>query len=211
MQSVYFDYGIPKDTDQPVFGLWEPVSDRFLLILDDPDIASTIKMTAAGRYNLFVCEISNAKNYYHNIIDNTCCENWTIGNSHSIFVSNLDHYHGPQPVTELLSKEGSPDWPMQIEKDFLQMCFYWGKFFRYLKKSGWYPFDRFVERLYRHENITGSMSHNDHVEHTETKILRTLFESRGNTGLWDQCVQVIDSATVPIRRAFHEDFLKQHD
>lgn len=69
-----------KNPDDPLFALYLPALDRFLMVYHDPDIVLELRYLLSGKLNAVVIEVSRADEYHHTILDNTVCLNWTIRN-----------------------------------------------------------------------------------------------------------------------------------
>jgi hypothetical protein len=173
--NQYFDWGSPGTDQKHQIGLWEPVLDRFLLVGIDPQITDNIRMIASSRYLLFACDLATATNYAPNLIDNSCCENWTLVNKKSIEPNKFINCVGPIKVKELTQCHRQADWNTELEKSWLMFVYYWLKFLRYLKgNSPWYSYDRFIKNFI--DNSFGEINdYYDHLENTEKFILKSLY------------------------------------
>lgn len=87
-QNNWFFYGIPT-SDEPVYGLYEPVHDLFFLIHPDIEIVKKLVLLFSSRFTLHVCKISDARNYQPGLIDNTVCHNWTLSNKESFPITRF--------------------------------------------------------------------------------------------------------------------------
>jgi len=173
--NQYFDWGIPGTDQEHQIGLWEPVLDRFLLISVDPQITNDIRMIASSRYLLFACDLTKATNYTPNLIDNSCCENWTLANKKSIEIGKFTQYLNPIKVDELTPCHSSVDWNVELEKSWLMFAHHWLKFLKHLKvNSQWYSYDRFIKNFIDN-SFSETSDYYDHIEHTEKFILKSLY------------------------------------
>jgi len=90
-KSKYFFYGSAnynKKTDEYVqYGLYDPITDRFVLISQFCDALHKIAMLFSSRLSLRLCRLTTASNFSANLIDNTCCFNWTIKNRDNLTIS----------------------------------------------------------------------------------------------------------------------------
>jgi hypothetical protein len=125
--------GYPSKEGCPHFALYQPFLDRFLLITDDKKQSLKIKVLAMPRYPLVVMQIDQAHNYQFNLIDNVVCENWTLVKEKYTDFWNLSDYE-PRVVTELIpaASVSQCDVDVQLEKEWLQFCWYWIRFTDYL-------------------------------------------------------------------------------
>ena len=147
--SIHFHLGI-ADTKIKHWALYEPACQRFLFASNDQDTShlQVIRMLCSSRYNLFLCDISTAKNYHATILDNTCCENWTLiadFNESELFVAPIHNVtalvpSGTTEVDKLL---------IQKQKNWIQFVYYWVNWLRYgpLAKS-WPQIDLFIEQMF---------------------------------------------------------------
>jgi hypothetical protein len=149
--DVHFHYGCPS-TKIKHWALYEPASQRFLFTSDyqDLDILQEIRTLCSSRYNLFLFDIGAAENYHANIMDNTCCENWSV-------LKNFDDsqfnesllMHRPIVETIKLIPSGRTeisDAMIQEQKKWIQFVNYW---VLYLKNGilnrQWDVVDRFIQ------------------------------------------------------------------
>ena len=128
--DVNFHYGIP-DTKMRHWALYEPASQRFLFASDfqEIDVLQEIRMLCSSRYNLFLCDISSAENYHDGILDNTCCENWSmIGDfiDTQLFASPIFD------IDKLVPSGGTEidDSVIQEQKNWIQFIQHWVNWLR---------------------------------------------------------------------------------
>lgn len=70
-------FGTGNSTD-PLYGLYLPTFDLFLITYFDQKILENLRQVISSKCNTCLIEISSAEGYYHTMIDNTVCQNWTI-------------------------------------------------------------------------------------------------------------------------------------
>ena len=129
----YFTYGYPFTPDLPVYGLYQPVLDRFLAITPYYNVAKTLVLTASSRYQLCVCRIDCAENFTYNIIDNESCESWTMSNKSECPIGyHLSDYEYV-PVVQLVPNLTVPEWDIDKEKQWLLMSMFWIGLFEYIR------------------------------------------------------------------------------
>lgn len=126
----YFTYGYSSDLRLPIYGLYHPVLNCFLIVLPDYDVVGLqLAAILSSRYLLQPIYLTTANNYTHNIIDNEICEHWTISNFGEIpsrnIINNMTvipaHDLIPAtPVTELIK--------IEKEKQWAQFCLFWLRF-----------------------------------------------------------------------------------
>lgn len=113
-----FDFGCPKNFGDSHFGLYQPVLDCILLTVCDLAHAQETKMLASARYSLYVVNLTAARNYLPNLIDNSCCENWTLSNKDMIAVANANKINIVN--SEWLIETNTADPDVAKEKSYLQ-------------------------------------------------------------------------------------------
>lgn len=115
-----FDIGYPKRFGSCHIGLYQPILNRFLLTLCNVEYAREIAMIASGRYHLFLVNLVTADNYSENLIDNLCCDNWSLPaeqitettiNRYANFIVDATHLTENYNTNELVE-----------EKQYLQLC-----------------------------------------------------------------------------------------
>lgn len=124
----YFDIGYPAKFGSCHIGLYQPVIKRFLITVCSLEHAREIVLIAGGRYALYPVNLVTAENYCENLIDNHCCENWGVPDSEILsttFQNYVDYFVDSDKL--LNYSDNSPD--LSSEKEYLQMCWYYVKFF----------------------------------------------------------------------------------
>jgi hypothetical protein len=118
----YFHWGIyPEDT--PVYGLYEPVLDKFLLVLNSLEHAEMLKYLNYSRYGLYICRLDQASNFQEILIDNECCENWSFTNKTTdLYVDQVLHDLDPITVKEFCQSSDEKVWNIIEEKRWLMFC-----------------------------------------------------------------------------------------
>jgi hypothetical protein len=135
----YFTYGYSPDLRNPMYGLYQPVLNCFLIVFPDYDIVGPqLASILSSRYLLQPIRIDSADNYAHNVIDNEVCENWTISNRNEILPNDimigvkvlLANQLMPftRPVTELIQ--------IAKEKQWAQFCLFWLRFIKLECQTG---------------------------------------------------------------------------
>lgn len=66
------------DPGDPLYGLYLPVADLFLITYFDAMVLQNLKNLLSSKCATCMVEISSSPEYFHSIIDNTVCHNWTI-------------------------------------------------------------------------------------------------------------------------------------
>jgi hypothetical protein len=164
----YFTYGLPEKDSDPVYALYQPVLDRFLIVLDHCDLAKKLSALLLSRYSTYVCCVSAAGNYVHNIIDNQVCDSWTLSNS-----TDCDLLFNSSTITvgQLIPATNTVEWNVDEEKKWILFCIHWIKFFDLLKTHGF--------RYYQTDAILANILPKDHLEYypheLERKVMSILF------------------------------------
>lgn len=177
--NKYFDYGCPASPNGHHYGLYQLAIDRILFTVEELDLAQQISLIMSSRYNLYLYDLSRAKNYEPNLIDNDCCINWTVSNkdqiqvthSYSISVISADGLESAcKPIPDFI------DFP--LEQAWMQMSLYWLRFIKYLKTESyqWYDVERFVKMISLETDIPWGYA--DHVDDFEGQINRLLYLGR---------------------------------
>jgi hypothetical protein len=125
--QIPFDLGCIQDLSYPHFALYQPVDDCFLLTVDcDAGQAREIQLLASARYSLFVVDLKTADNYALNLIDNSCCQNWTLGNRSDVAVgaAGTPQIIAARSLLNIPAME--PD--LQDEKQYLQTVWHYIKY-----------------------------------------------------------------------------------
>ena len=126
----YFTYGYSSDLTNPIYGLYQPVLNCFLIMFPDYDaVGPRLAAILSSRYLLQPIRIDTADNYTHNIIDNEVCEDWAISNQDDIPTRSMiigltmvpaDRLIPATIVTELIQ--------IKKEKQWAQFCLFWLRF-----------------------------------------------------------------------------------
>lgn len=131
--NSYFDIGIPARVGSCHIGLFQPVENRCLLTLCNVRHAQDIALIISGRYPVFLVDLTTAENYQQNLIDNLCCENWTLPREQVAVTQIRNYARILVEATQLIHNPNqNPD--LEKEKQYLQMIWH------YLKQL-----DKFVE------------------------------------------------------------------
>jgi hypothetical protein len=120
-----FDFGIPSHHGSCHIGLYQPVLNRFLLTVTNLQHAQDIALIAAGRYPLFLVNLVTASNYRQNLIDNACCQNWSLPSQQIVPTQLRDYANCMVNSDSLLANPSELD--LSEEKQYLQMCWYYLK------------------------------------------------------------------------------------
>ena len=121
----YFFYGYPKYKNENIYALYQPVTDCFLLCTSNLHTANNVKILLSSKYSLYTVKLNSASNYQPNIIDNTCCENWTLSNRDEMLINRIGRGTPTVEAQELCatSPKISVDW--SHEKKYAMLCCHW--------------------------------------------------------------------------------------
>lgn len=172
--NTHFDWGIGPN-NEPQYGLWSPVLDRFLLVLCDKEFGTTIKYLSSSRYSLYLVDLSTSSNYEAGMIDNSCCSNWTIANKKDIKLSRPQDYDLVD--ADLVATNAVTDWDIDSEQQWLQFMWSNLKYLRVLKNSNsWYNYSKFLSTtgIIGAELSSSNSFYND-VTLIENYILKLLY------------------------------------
>jgi hypothetical protein len=155
MQSILdpaqqFEFGTPYFPNrQQHWAFYEPVLGRFLFASATTDISvlQEIRMLCSSRYNLILCDLQTADNYCIDLIDNLCCENWSMTNQ--VDITNIMEPHYNYNVKTLIPVAAAPDSVVQEEKKWIQFVNYWVNWKRmHLSYCQWEIISSFVETIF---------------------------------------------------------------
>ena len=143
-----FHFGCPNSKIHH-WALYEPASKRFLFTSDDQSIdkLQQIRILCSSRYNLFICDISTADNYAPNLVDNECCENWSM----SGIVNDTTVLASPTFEINKLIPSGSteiPDSVIKEQKIWIQFVNHWLDYVNPMKINQWKFIDSFIEKMF---------------------------------------------------------------
>ena len=127
----YFTYGYNPDLKKPIYGLYQPVLDCFLIVFPDYNTVVGPQLTAilSSRYLLQPIQLDTANNYTYNIIDNEVCERWTISNPGDIPVRSMIIGVSVIPAVQLMPVTVVTKLiQIKKEKQWAQFCLFWLRF-----------------------------------------------------------------------------------
>jgi hypothetical protein len=135
--SNYFTYGYPMDARMPIYGLYQPVLNCFLLVLPDyPEIGPRLTAILSSRYLLQPILLNLASNYDHNVIDNEICQDWTFSNAHQVPYRSLMSNFKIIKAELLIPTKVTVEWNIEQEKQWAQFCLFWLRFIKDLETNG---------------------------------------------------------------------------
>lgn len=77
LDQEYFFWGCGKLVQ---YGLYSPVTERILFVDDDIDVLEYVMFLMSSKIRLLIVPLHTATNFNINLIDNTCCTQWSITN-----------------------------------------------------------------------------------------------------------------------------------
>jgi hypothetical protein len=120
----YFEWGKAL-ADVPIYGLYEPVLDKFLIVLDSKEHAELLKYLLSSRYHIFICRLDLANNFKSIGMDNSCCHYWSFVDRDrnlqlALGLSNTD----PVIVEEFCDSSSTKIWDIDKERQWIMFCHY---------------------------------------------------------------------------------------
>lgn len=166
-----FDFGAPKNPGGCHIGLYQPILNRFLLTVNHIRDAQDIALIAASRYPLFLVNLVTADNYNENLIDNLCCENWSLPNQ-QITPTKLKLYANFVVDAKHLL-ENPNDLDVSKEKQYLQLCYYYLRRYDEIIQKNTYGWEikKFMTEIFDFE----PHAHDILVQNLKKQIVAELF------------------------------------
>ena len=186
-----FDYGIPKNHGSCHIGLYQPRLNRFLLTVTNIQHAQDIALIAAGRYPLFMVDLVTASNYSKNLIDNTCCENWSLPGQQIVPTRLRDYANFVIDADSLL--ENSSNIDLAEEKQYLQLCWHYLKLHDTIIQKNTYGWKikKFMSEIFDFE----SHPHDIPIQNLKKQIVAELFLCKDNNLTTTSIENIITKAT----------------
>lgn len=105
--SSYFFHGAAVDNPGLYcqYGLYTPMLDCFVLTHSDPKILQLLSKLFSSRYYLTLCRLDLAQNFNKNLIDNSVCTNWTVGNTDQILFTKIQSFTSKEIVVSQLKEK----------------------------------------------------------------------------------------------------------
>jgi hypothetical protein len=121
----YFTIGLPADHGQPLYGIYQPVLDCFLVVHHDLESIKRVKALLTSRYSVFVVCISGAENYDPTLIDNHVCHQWTLSNPFNLDLTNYLKNLPLVSADRLIETTADIDWDVDQERRWALMCLFY--------------------------------------------------------------------------------------
>jgi len=134
----YLGYQFTLDSDymlyprhDSIYGLWAPAHDSFVVVWHDAEIIDRVRGYLASRIHTFLFDLTASNNHQPNLIDNTCCQNWTVDKQHNIdAVYQL--IQPPHWCINLVERRVElPQNPLfsTLQQQAMVMLFYWDQWY----------------------------------------------------------------------------------
>lgn len=132
-ESPYFFYGSADYNEfseiKSQYALYDPISERFVLTSKFSHVLHTVSLLWSGRLSLRLCSLHNAKNFRDDLVDNTCCTNWSLKNKEDILIARPISTHITQEVYkvhEIVPSENLIDDELILEnREYLMATYHW--------------------------------------------------------------------------------------
>jgi hypothetical protein len=148
------DLGYPQKQGYPHYGLYQPILDCFLLITDNKQQSIDLKTLLITKYSLFIIQLDQAKNYSFNIIDNDCCEAWSVELEKKFDFATVN-YSKPLMANLLIPADKNNKFNLDIfkEKLWCQYVWHWIRFIEWVYEfdDHWYHQKRIITKI--HSNM----------------------------------------------------------
>ena len=118
----YYKSGV-SDTN-PTFGLYDTISNRFLILSSKENIVIQLRYLLSSRYHLHICRIDSASNYGEFYISNENCDRWTLSNRNNVSFSSFAE-QTIIPVDKLCIADEVPRFNVLNEKLWCLLCMHW--------------------------------------------------------------------------------------
>ena len=130
----YFDYGLPPDNESNVYGLYSYSLDRIIAIHHNTDLMKQVMVLLSPKIRLQIINLSSAKNFSPNIIDNSVCYNWSV--EYTDFVGVLSVYNKIIFADSLYEIENSAEGLQNLQDlaKWTQLTFFYCDIFNNIKK-----------------------------------------------------------------------------
>lgn len=130
----YFFYGSAKkqrfgdETKYLQYGLFLPVIGRFVLTHSNLEVLQMVSLLFSGKYTFTLCRLDQATNFNVELIDNTCCLNWTYSPQHLGYTRFYNPFSAPRHVEMLHNEHAAIDFLLENQQ-YLLMSASWVDFF----------------------------------------------------------------------------------
>jgi len=170
-----FDVGSPKNPGGCHIGLYQPLLNQFLLTVNNIRHAQDIALIAINRYPLFLVNLVTADNYSENLIDNLCCEHWSLP-SQQIAPTKLWNYANFIVDAEHLAENPS-ELDLSEEKQYLQLCWHYLKQYDDIITRNTYAWEikKFMAEIFDFQSHPLARCNNIPIQNLKKQIVAELF------------------------------------
>jgi hypothetical protein len=130
----YFSQGRPGQPEDPMYALYQPVFDCFLIVTPSKLFVNQLKALLSSRFSLHLVCISSAENYEPYIFDNEHCDRWTFSNKNELWVNRGLWNLTPIDAKNLVFSDKVIDWDVNLEKRFAHLALFFLQLFEDYKK-----------------------------------------------------------------------------
>lgn len=170
----YFHLGLPPHHSMPLYGLYSPVHECFLLVYYDLFTVHQLKTLWSSRYSLSIVLLNSAENYTPTIIDNSVCTNWNFSNNNNVKTFNSLAQEGWKIINANYLIPSSPKYSIGIDQDLLQNILKWLNTLEYVQDIV-YPYTSADECLNWYLELPAPFQHQDQYYKTKKQILKILY------------------------------------
>lgn len=128
----YFTLGYPEHPALPIYALYEPVLDRFLFVVNCLNTALDLRLLLTSRFVTFVVCLNTADNWQPTLIDNTVCNDWTLGDPARLIHLSEIRQHRILLADHLQPCDLSSQWHLDQEQQWCFVCVFYLKFLQRL-------------------------------------------------------------------------------
>ena len=130
----YFVHGYPAVPTEPIYALYQPVLDCFVLLVPSKDLACKVKYILSSKYSTYVVRLDTAENFEQNLIDNEICEQWTLSNKNDIAI-DIPFENAFTSAKKLCKTNHLIKWDRNKEKQRALICLFWVNMIEKTKQS----------------------------------------------------------------------------
>jgi len=142
-QDQYFDYGYPDYKKVRWYGLWAPTLDRFLIVHHDLPVLMRTQFLMTTKILCKILEL-DPELYENNIVDNTCCHQWTVMDSSESRFNMMYKDDKKNPSVKIHHVGTSTESDIVYLQDWAMFLLHWSKTLAPLDN----PYERFVTNIF---------------------------------------------------------------
>lgn len=195
----YFNFGYPKYPWLPIYGLYQPILDRFIAVAPDLSSATKLQAILSSRYISYIICLNTAENFQPKLVDNSVCDQWTLEDKTQIpvtlgYSNKLIYISG-----NLIPAVKTIDWDLHEEKRWIFLCLYWIIFFQSKEEYDNKTFnmiDSELKDLIESENLVYQSQADFQTEKLE--IMKLLYLGRNFDLIEQQINTIVDQSDMKI-------------